>query len=72
MAVQIDWIIAEGALPEDGELVWIKKETPIEQSGFFMSRAYYHAGMYWQDANDSTKRYALNAVTHWAVMNRAE
>lgn len=59
MSDKICWFLTSKTMPEEGKKVYIQGEN-------FVCQAYYHVGMYWQDANNGTQRHALGAVTQWA------
>lgn len=63
--MQIKWISVEEALPDEEKKVYISGDD-------FVTQAYYHAGMYWQDANLPTARYSLASVTQWAEVDHVQ
>lgn len=63
--MQIQWTSITEALPQEGVKVYVQGEG-------FVAQAYYHEGMYWQDANVGTKRYAINAVNKWCNIDHAQ
>ena len=63
--MQIQWTSVDERMPEEGKKVYIQGEN-------FVCQAYYHIGMYWQDANNGTQRHALGAVTQWAEVDHVQ
>jgi hypothetical protein len=63
--MQIKWTSVEEALPDEGKKVYISGDD-------FVAQAYYHAGMYWQDANLPTARYPLASVSNWAEVDHVQ
>jgi hypothetical protein len=63
--MQIKWTSVDDRMPEEGKKVYIQGED-------FVAQAYYHIGMYWQDANNGTQRHALGAVTQWAEVDHVQ
>lgn len=63
--MKIQWTSINKAFPQEGVKVYIQGDD-------FVCQAYLHEGMYWQDANDGTKRYAINAVNGWCEIEHAQ
>jgi len=63
--MKIQWTSVIHALPEEGKKVYIQGED-------FVAQAYYHIGMYWQDANRDEQRFPLAAVTQWAEVDHVQ
>jgi len=63
--MQIQWISVDDRMPEEGKKVYIQGES-------FVTQAYYHVGMYWQDANRGEQRFPLAAVTQWAEVDHVQ
>lgn len=63
--MQIQWTPVSERMPEEGRMVYIQGED-------FVCQAYYHAGMYWQDANRGEQRFPLAAVTQWAEVDHVQ
>lgn len=63
--MQIKWISVEEALPDEEKKIYISGDD-------FVTQAFYHAGMYWQDANLPTARYPLASVTNWAEVDHVQ
>lgn len=63
--MKIQWISVTERMPEEGVKVYAQGEN-------FVCQAYYHVGMYWQDANESTQRHSLGAVTQWAEVDHVQ
>ena len=61
--MKIKWISVSERMPDEGRKIYISSEN-------FVAQAFYHAGMYWQDANFPTARYPLASITQWARANR--
>ena len=62
--MQIKWTSVEEALPDEGKKIYISGEN-------FVAQAFYHAGMYWQDAN-IPQRYSLASVSKWAEVDHVQ
>ena len=63
--MQIQWTSVSERMPEEGKKVYIQGED-------FVTQAYYHVGMYWQDANRGEQRFPLAAVTQWAEVDHVQ
>lgn len=63
--MQIKWTSVLDALPDEGKKIYISGEG-------FVAQAYYHAGMYWQDANRPTERFSLASVSNWAEVDHVQ
>lgn len=63
--MQIQWISVITALPDECKKVYISGDD-------FVAQAYYHAGMYWQDANRGEQRYSLASVINWAEVDHVQ
>ena len=63
--MQIQWTSVSERMPEEGKKVYIQGED-------FVTQAYYHVGMYWQDANRGEQRFSLAAVTQWAEVDHVQ
>jgi len=62
--MKIQWTSVNDAMPEEGRKIYISGDN-------FVTQAFYHIGMYWQDAN-LPRRYALNAVNQWCDVEEAQ
>ena len=65
--MKIQWTSVNDAMPEEGVKIYITDEEHT-----FVTQAYYHIGMYWQDANKSTQRFPLGAVAKWCDVEEAQ
>jgi hypothetical protein len=63
--MQIQWTSINEKMPEEGMKVYVQGDD-------FVCQAYLHEGMYWQDANVGTKRYAISAVNKWCHIDHAQ
>jgi hypothetical protein len=63
--MQIQWTSVTTALPDEGKKVYVSGDD-------FVAQAYYHAGMYWQDANRGEQRYSLASVVNWAEVDHVQ
>lgn len=63
--MEIQWITMDRAAPSEGKKVY------ITDSDGFVAQAYYHIGMYWQDANTS-QRYPLAKINQWCEIEAAQ